>query len=528
MGFPIIIPNKGRSGALTGHYRHWSKLTAWDYTGAEYWSDDSTPCGIMYPGDYSSNNEYGNMSSAITSALSNVDDFASTIDKEVANNSGLKYAARKFFNKIDTVLGGQMYTLNGEPKTTTTKIAASTWYIYHLVKVTDTKICMIFKYNNDIYAIAGTFSDGGNTITWGTEVAVETTQTPQDYSTDACYIGDDKVLVSYKGTSGYGSVRVLTFSGTTITAHTEAQTGDTNVTNHTSVCKVDTDKGVVAFTRNSNIDLYVVSIDGSNNCSFGTVDQHTTEAYGIVRENGTNKFWCVGTSTSNNRIHALAATVSGTTITSGSFTDFGSTTASNEYIRVNDAGYVIPIATDKLLVVAYNGSAYIATASGTTVSTHDETQLTETTVLYNGFFELTAGTVYQLMHDQTRHTVLTISSNDITETVGQETINWSSMGFDSSNEGRALTMGDDCIYVRPDSSGQGYIEYAIDDAQDSIQLRNGDGDTLIGTITKTYPYVRIDFSSLGTIGSPNMFLEFKNVTGTTKYIDVQHVICKTE
>ena len=223
------------------------------------------------------------------------------------------------------------------------------------------------------YAVVGTVS--GTTISYGTAVqfAAGWTEEPS-LAFDST---NNKVVIAFRDRSNsfYGTAIVGTVSGTSISFGTEVVYTSNNVSSNPKGTSYDTanQKIVIAFRNNSNSNRgqAVVGTVSGTSISFGSAVNFSTQRsrYIAISYNSTEQkhLICWSNQDQNERIQAVAGTVSGTSISFGSTAD-----GNTEPVTYIDADYS---STHNKHVVVYHdqnaggdGIVRVVTISGTSVS----------------------------------------------------------------------------------------------------------------------------------------------------------------
>jgi len=217
-------------------------------------------------------------------------------------------------------------------------------------------------------------------ISWGTASEFEDGDIMSGYATTSCCaIDDNKFVVAYMDDADgdAGKARVGTVSGTTITWGDISEfCSDIGIGKTASVCKLDTDKFVVAYADDSQSDdgYARVGTVSTRTISWGTAKEFWTGDTEAAKccPLDTDKFAIVfNDETGGDYLKVMACTVSGTTITTGDAVSLGG----GSYSGVREDSCQLD--TDKLVVVfrdydATNvGKAVACTISGTTITVGD-------------------------------------------------------------------------------------------------------------------------------------------------------------
>lgn len=163
-----------------------------------------------------------------------------------------------------------------------------------------------------IYVIIGQLAVNG-TITWGTP-AIITTLDQFDANFDAVLINTNKILCTFgHGASTFTHTATITVSGTVASVNTPVQVVATNF-GWKRLCKLDTDKALLAVYTGTTISIYVVTITGTVP-SYGSVVNQANSTYPQIVQNGTDKAQLIFWDSSLSRVKSSVITVTGTTPT---------------------------------------------------------------------------------------------------------------------------------------------------------------------------------------------------------------------
>lgn len=179
------------------------------------------------------------------------------------------------------------------------------------------------------------------TVTGGTDIVLgdgaEVNASNSEW-VESCLIDNNKILIAYQdeGALSYGTAIVGTISGTTISFGTEVQF-NTSITYDIRVCKLDTDKALICYRDSDTTTNAIVCTVSGTTISFGTETTITTEPSNSPTcvQVGTNKaFIAVYISgTGYIRSEGIVCTVSGTTPSFGKSYAFGFGYADNQNMR---------------------------------------------------------------------------------------------------------------------------------------------------------------------------------------------------
>lgn len=235
-------------------------------------------------------------------------------------------------------------------------------------QVSDDKTIICYK-DSSLSILARIITTAGS-IVYGSESIVDVSNTP---FLSICMVDADKALIFYRDSanSEYGTVCVLTISGTTITAGTPVAI-NTKQISHGSICKIDTNKALLAYRNDVDTqgEMVVVSVSGTvpsvgNIVEFNPVSGDSQ--YCSLDQLDTDKaILCYRDLSFGGYGVAQVITVSGDTPTPNAKTTFESADTVFEDVVKMDTG---------ICIVAYRdsanssyGTACILTISGTIVT----------------------------------------------------------------------------------------------------------------------------------------------------------------
>ena len=282
----------------------------------------------------------------------------------------------------------------------------------NVAALTTTKAIISFHdYTNDgLYAVVATLS--GTTISYGTPFLVKSTFSP--YGSQIVALDATTALIVYEeNANNYLAAKVLTISGTTITAGSQVTNGVVTtvpslaaLTSTTAICVTNSARAFVITVSGTTPSFgSVVTATGGVNATTSVTALSATSAV-MIRDNNANSnnptinvMTISGTTVTMGANHvidtdgisssgswsgvaalsstsaiavwmtaagatlprAVAMTISGTTPTFGTVITLGSTQLNSSYNQ--------PIATASptQAIYSYNGGAYVLTASGTTL-----------------------------------------------------------------------------------------------------------------------------------------------------------------
>jgi hypothetical protein len=272
-------------------------------------------------------------------------------------------AVRKFFmpNHLDRLVK-RMDVFNVKSfikrpewqSTISSPFAESTGNItFHTVEMGDDRFALFYRQQGGttgIYVIIGQLATNG-VITWGTPTII-TTLDQYDANFDAVLVSTNKILCTFgHGASTFTHTATITVSGTVASVNTPVQVVATNFT-WKKLCKLDTDKALLAVYTGTTLSIYVVTITGTVP-SYGSVVNQTNTQYPHIVQNGTDKAQLVFWESSASRVKSSVITVTGTTPTIQASIVIG-----YEGSFSYKANNLVQVATDKFVYYHYNGNLH--------------------------------------------------------------------------------------------------------------------------------------------------------------------------
>ena len=186
---------------------------------------------------------------------------------------------------------------------------------FHTVEMGDDRFALFYRQQGGtagIYVIIGQLATTGS-ITWGTP-AIITALDQYDANFDAVLVSTNKILCTFgSGASTFTQTATITVSGTVASVNTAVQVAATNF-GWKKLCKLDTDKALLAVYTATTISIYVVTITGTVP-SYGSVVNQTNSTAPHIVQNGTDKAQLVFWDSSVSRTKSSVITVTGTTPT---------------------------------------------------------------------------------------------------------------------------------------------------------------------------------------------------------------------
>ena len=246
-------------------------------------------------------------------------------------------------------------------------------------------VTVALKTDGTVEAISGVAQGFGSQVAF-TTVAITTTSATFDSA-------NNKIVIAYQGSAGYGTAVVGTVSGTSISFGTPVVFNSANSFYVPSAFDSSSNKVVIAYrnTGNSSYGTAIVGTVSGTTISFGAAvvfESAATIYPSVAFDSNSNKI-VIGYRDGGNSDYgtAIVGTVSGTSISFGSPVVFSS--GSTNYISTifNSSANKIVIAYQNASNSSY-GTAIVGTVSGTSISFGSATVFqTEITPSIRGVFD---------------------------------------------------------------------------------------------------------------------------------------------
>ena len=225
----------------------------------------------------------------------------------------------------------------------------------------------------NLYAVVATIS--GTTITFGTPVIIRSDLSPQGVG--CCAFSSTSALVTYASTGNAWAGTALTISGTVITAGSEVNTGDL-ATSATCVALTST---TALSTTNYGNEARIATVSGTS-LSWGARTAFGTRAnYGYVTSGSSTTGIVAKVAGGGVGIVATALTISGTTITAGTPTTVDTLAANDPF------GMQAVSATSVIVAYPATSTSYLKatgmTISGTTITVGTPSTLNSYSTAFN-------------------------------------------------------------------------------------------------------------------------------------------------
>ena len=375
-------------------------------------------------------------------------------------------------------------------------------------------------------AIVGTVS--GSSISFGSAVVFNSSTTIRQGSTFDS--SNNKVIVAYRngGNANYGTAKVGTVSGTSISFGSATVFEAASTTSISAAFDVNSNKVVIAYTDsgNSNYGTSVVGTVSGTSISFGSATVFTA-SYSIDNsatfDSNSNKiviaFRNVGNSSYGT---AIVGTVSGTSISFGSAVVFESASS-------NLPSIAFDLVSNKIVIAYYDGgnsnygTAIVGTVSGTSISFGSSTVFNaNTSTAISNTFDLNSKQIVIAYRDNVNSNYGTVISGAVSGTsisfaspVVFESASTTAISttFDSNSNKIAIAYRDSgnfnygtAITFSPASSNNtdfiGISDAAISDtASGSVTIKGGISTNVTGLTANLTYYVQTNGTLSTTVSS---------------------------
>ena len=341
-------------------------------------------------------------------------------------------------------------------------------------------------------AIVGTVS--GTSITYGSAVQINADNSS---NTSVAYdTANDKFVIAYEGASFYGYAVVGTVSGTSISFGTPVVFYSGNVGKISVVYDVNAGKTLIMHTTgDSSTDrpTGVVGTVSGTSISFGSPTEASSNRFfqlAAAYDANAQKTVVVGYDFSGASGAAFVATISGTSVSFGSPTNFLASAVTNNALSI------VYNSTDNKVIVGYGKSSdnkgYLTTGtvSGTSISFAGETEFSgSTTTNYISLAYKASGNILGMVYNIGGSTTVKFNSAVISGT---------SFSFGTEQE-LAAAATDTTAAVLDGASGNFVASYGDDS-------NNSDGTTNVASVstslvTNSTYYVQTDGSLSTTVSS---------------------------
>ena len=225
-------------------------------------------------------------------------------------------------------------------------------------------IVCYYDNGNSSHGTASVLSVSGTTVSAESKNDITLAKTTK---ISVASLSESKAIVCYQdsGNSDYGTVRVLSISGTTVSAGNKTVFNSAS-TSYISVATLSESKAIVCYTRSNNKIARVLSISGTTVSVGGeTVFNSVENSFVSVEAMSESKaVVCYNTKSKGT---ACVLSISGTTVSAGSETTFSLEFFSSFSVAAISEGKAIVCGTSN-----GKGTVYVLSISGTTVSVGGE------------------------------------------------------------------------------------------------------------------------------------------------------------
>lgn len=421
------------------------------------------------------------------------------------------------------------------------------------IPVDSSRLAILYTQNagtTGLYLVIATIN-ADYSLTFGTPVLVDADNAGLNSAADLCLVNTDKILLSFRqsAATNFAATRVASLSGTTITMNALVQI--TNVALVTSsLCKLNTDKALIAWTNGTQVSYQVVTITGTVP-SYGTAATITgSPDHTNLIANGTDKAQAFYGKSSEAR--TVAVQISGTTVSLGSETTIQKQNNLNRYYHA-----AIQVATDKFVWIwtgydrtnngDYRNGAFITVSTLTSTVAQNiamgNRQNNGNTEVISDIFTVTAGSEYYWMSAQgtsgsgkpfsvdTTNNLISLPKAGLTDTSSSGMGFWRTIfrddynnNFDFNRSERFVQNGTK-MYAFYFDAYAGLMRYM---AADRAVLDLSNGETLITSATLLYPGLIPAIDVNTPVMSEKAFLKIKNSNAYKIYLEVPMIYVEFE
>lgn len=522
----LQIKNSDNSNGLkrgTHYLPYLQMLTSWAI-GLTKKSDGTTDAeGILYPTGLNNSSNIGSISSFIAGLGSLTVPGLGTDTQMITNNQTKTLVGDEYFAKYKRLIYASLYT---GVKGRQTFSATNPNDIYKLIQLDSTRAVVLYGWSGSgtgrVYLYAQVLQRGANDVlTAGSAVQLaDMSNTVSKETVDGVLINTDKVFLVFNNTSA-AQGRVLTISGTTITAGTAVNIGNTATLFVTGgVSKVDTDKVIITFDEGGTSYARVCTVSGTTITSGSAVSLGVRINPYVISNSITQAFYI---SKNGSDTVGRVLDISGTTITANAEANVkvgGTCLRRHQYAKVSST---------KFLVITSDDVATICTISGTSFSVVANT-LSAGLISVNGnatgaMVEITAGTTYKYYQGVTA-TVrnFTISGTSVTEGTAE------TLATDSNNLYKIFAdiWGSDIGIVSLNASNNTLYVYIAATGSTTYQLYNDATLISAGTVTDTNSFIAKTIALNATLNSKKFYFGIKNTSGATRYFNLTDMMVEVK
>jgi hypothetical protein len=521
----LQIKNSDNSNGLKRgmHYLPYVQLLPNWAVGLTKRSDGTTDAnGILYPTGLNNSTNLGNIRDFIANASGLSVPGLGTDSQQITNNQTKSLVADEYFAKYKRLIYASLHTgIKGGQ----TFAATNPTDIFKLIQLDSTRAVALYGFGGSgtgrIYLYAQVVQRGvDDVLTYGSSVQLaDMSNTVSKETVDGVLINTDKVFLVFNNTSA-AQGRVLTISGTTITAGTAVNIGNTATLYVTGgVTKLDTDKVILTFNEGGTSYARVCTVSGSTITSGSTVSLGSKTSPYVIGNSTVQAFHiCNNGSDTMGRV----LDISGTTITANT-----EATVIAGYACVRRHQFT-KVSSTKFLVLASDDNGHICTISGTSFSVaHSGLSAGLISVSGNAvgaIVEITAGTTYKY-YQGTPATVrnFTISGTSVTEGTAE------TLMTDSNNLYKIFAdiWGSDIGILSINASNNTLYIYIAAAGNSSYELYS-DATLISGTITDTNSFVARTTALNTAINSKKFYFGIKNKSGATRYFKLTDMMVEVK
>ncbi len=373
------------------HYLPFIKMDKYLQVGLTKRSDGTTDAdGILYPNNLNNTTNIG----AVQSFLSGITGVSglSTNDEMFSNNQTKVLVGSEWFSKYKRLIHVSLMSGIKARQAATGQSLDSNTGPWKIIPLDSTRALILFKAGGSGLFAQVISRDGSNVITYGTAQQIHpNNESMSKHVVDGVLIATDKVFVVYTE-SGTGKGRVLSISGTTITAGTAVTIQDSTTATSITVTKLDTDKVVVAWQESSTCFVECCTVSGTTITEGTAVNAGSTRSNPYVLGDSTTTAFLIMKVSSGSAEKGRVLSISGTTITANTEADVSTTgdvQNRHQYFKATSNKFVCFTSDDKGIVISVSGTSFSVNASTMStgfISTYGSN--------WGALIEITAGSAY--------------------------------------------------------------------------------------------------------------------------------------
>ena len=521
----LQIKNSDNSNGLKRglHYLPYVQLLPNWAVGLTKRSDGTTDAnGILYPIGINNVSNIGSINSFLAGAASMSVPGLGTDSQLITNNQTKTLVADEYFAKYKRLIYASLHTgIKGGQ----TFAATNPTDIFKLIQLDSTRAVALYGFGGSgtgrIYLYAQVVQRGvDDALTYGASVQLgDMSNTVSKETVDGVLINTDKIFIIYNDT-GESKARVLTFSGTTITAGSSVTGGATSTLLVTgAVTKIDTDKAMTVYNEGGTCFARCFTVSGATITSGSMVNLGSRTNPYLIGNSTTQAFYiCKNGSDTSGRV----LDVSGTTITANAEANVrtaGTCTRRHQFVKVASNKFMVLTSDDNAVICSISGTTFSAASSGLSsglISTNGNA--------VGAMVEITAGTTYKY-YQGTPATVrnFTVSGTSVTEGTAE------TLMTDSNNLYKIFAdiWGSDIGILSINASNNTLYIYIAAAGNSSYELYS-DATLISGTITDANSFVAKTTALNTAINSKKFYFGIKNKSGALRYFKLTDMMVEVK